>query len=309
MGNVVAGLEPQIEILYKQGVGSKWICDRLGLPRTAAKAVRCHLIARKLHDPNRKPPKGPRHTTPEEVAKKELRYAAKRAAIEARKAERAKQTADRRCKREAEAKALGTTVATLYYYRNHEALKAKQKVKALAYYQENKHDPDFKEKRRAVFKSWRTRNPEKLKEGRRKWAERNPGYFSTKRKEWMQTDAGRAYLRDYRKRPAQKLLRGQRKRLKELIKKGRATSVLRSDFLGCSPVELVYYIERQFTRGMHWSNYGQWHIDHIRPCASFNLLDPEQVKQCWHFSNLRPLWAEDNIEKSDRWDGQQLLAV
>ena len=50
---------------------------------------------------------------------------------------------------------------------------------------------------------------------------------------------------------------------------------------------------------MTWQNYGDgWHIDHIHPCAAFDLTDPEQQKACFHWSNLQPLWAIDNFRKS-----------
>jgi hypothetical protein len=50
---------------------------------------------------------------------------------------------------------------------------------------------------------------------------------------------------------------------------------------------------------MSWDNHGKhgWHIDHIRPCASFDFSDPEQQQQCFHYSNLQPLWAGDNLSK------------
>jgi hypothetical protein len=53
---------------------------------------------------------------------------------------------------------------------------------------------------------------------------------------------------------------------------------------------------------MSWGNYGLhgWHVDHIIPCASFDLTDPEQQRQCFHYTNLQPLWAEDNLRKSDK---------
>ena len=56
-----------------------------------------------------------------------------------------------------------------------------------------------------------------------------------------------------------------------------------------------------FHPGMSWDNYGSaWHIDHIRPCSSFDFSDPEQQKKCFHFSNLQPLWDEINTVKSNR---------
>ncbi len=92
-----------------------------------------------------------------------------------------------------------------------------------------------------------------------------------------------------------------RTRLRELVlNKSARTSTL----TGCTGSELVEHLTRQFENGMSWENYGfyGWHIDHIRPCASFDLTDPEQQRECFHFSNLQPLWAEDNLRKSDHWN-------
>lgn len=74
--------------------------------------------------------------------------------------------------------------------------------------------------------------------------------------------------------------------------------------VGCSLEQLVSHIEQQFQTGMTWSNYSHstWHVDHIRPCASFDLTDPAQQRECFHFSNLQPLWAADNMRKNDKWE-------
>ena len=53
---------------------------------------------------------------------------------------------------------------------------------------------------------------------------------------------------------------------------------------------------------MSWENMGEWHLDHIRPCASFDLTDPDQQRQCFHYSNLQPLWASDNLSKRHSWE-------
>lgn len=81
--------------------------------------------------------------------------------------------------------------------------------------------------------------------------------------------------------------------------KGQSKSARTADLVGCTMEELRCHLERQFLPGMTWENYGKhgWHIDHIRPCASFDLTDPEQQRQCFHYTNLQPLWAADNIRK------------
>ena len=72
--------------------------------------------------------------------------------------------------------------------------------------------------------------------------------------------------------------------------------------IGCSYADLKTHLESLFLDGMSWDNFGLWHIDHIRPCASFDLTDPEQQKQCFHYTNLQPLWALDNRRKYCKWE-------
>lgn len=69
--------------------------------------------------------------------------------------------------------------------------------------------------------------------------------------------------------------------------------------LGCTIEYLKQYLESKFQLGMSWDNYGfyGWHIDHIVPLASFDLTDINQVKKACHYTNLQPLWAEDNLRK------------
>jgi hypothetical protein len=74
------------------------------------------------------------------------------------------------------------------------------------------------------------------------------------------------------------------------------------DVVGCSPNELKLHIESQFKEGMTWDNHGRsgWHIDHIMPCASFNLKDPNEQLVCFNYTNLQPLWWYENIAKNDK---------
>jgi hypothetical protein len=76
-----------------------------------------------------------------------------------------------------------------------------------------------------------------------------------------------------------------------------------ADLIGCTIEELRQHLEAQFINSMNWNNYGRtgWHIDHIRPCASFDLTDAEQQRQCFHYTNLQPLWAAENIRKGAKW--------
>lgn len=66
--------------------------------------------------------------------------------------------------------------------------------------------------------------------------------------------------------------------------------------------DLRRHLERQFTKGMSWDNFGDWHIDHIVPISSFTFTSAgdEQFKQCWSLTNLRPLWARENMSKAAR---------
>lgn len=70
-------------------------------------------------------------------------------------------------------------------------------------------------------------------------------------------------------------------------------------YLGCSIKDLKIHLEKQFTEGMNWDNKGKfgWHIDHIKPLNTFNLENIDEIKACWHYTNLRPLWWYDNIRR------------
>ena len=74
------------------------------------------------------------------------------------------------------------------------------------------------------------------------------------------------------------------------------------ELLGCTIEEARSHLESQFSEGMSWENAGEWHIDHIRPCASFDLTYPEQQMMCFHHTNLQPLWAKDNLSKNASFD-------
>jgi hypothetical protein len=73
--------------------------------------------------------------------------------------------------------------------------------------------------------------------------------------------------------------------------------------LGYGVAELKEHLQGLFTEGMTCENYGDWHIDHKKPCALFDQTDEQQFGQCWALSNLQPLWKHDNLKKSSKYAG------
>ena len=112
-------------------------------------------------------------------------------------------------------------------------------------------------------------------------------------------------IREYYKDPNKKLRRTIGSRILQAVKHGytEGTKVASSmRLVGCSIDELRHHLEAQFTDGMAWDNMGRggWHIDHIIPCAFFDLTKPNHQKLCFNYQNLQPLWEKDNIIKGDK---------
>jgi len=98
-----------------------------------------------------------------------------------------------------------------------------------------------------------------------------------------------------------KILNNFRRRLLRALKDERKSSSS-LNLLGCTSKDLKKYLESQFIEDMSWDNYGLhgWHIDHIKPCAKFDLSKESEQRACFHYTNLQPLWAEKNWLKSDK---------
>jgi hypothetical protein len=111
-------------------------------------------------------------------------------------------------------------------------------------------------------------------------------------------ERARAYHRAHKHDPLYLLPMYLRSRLLIAVKHDQKSGSAVRD-LGCSIPEFKAYIARQFLPGMSWDNWSRsgWHLDHIRPLVSFDLTDPEQLKQAVHYTNLRPLWAPENLRK------------
>lgn len=108
----------------------------------------------------------------------------------------------------------------------------------------------------------------------------------------------RSWKRKYCKKPEVRLATNIRKRVNSALKKWNRGYKGKLKLIGCTKEELRDYLEKQFKLGMSWDNYGEWHVDHIQPLCSFNLLDDKELAKAAHYTNLRPLWAKDNLKKS-----------
>lgn len=105
----------------------------------------------------------------------------------------------------------------------------------------------------------------------------------------------------YKKDIRYKLKKNLRGRIFQSIK-GNDKSLNTMFLIGCEIDYFMFHIQNQFTNDMSWDNYGDWHIDHIKPCASFDLSKPVEQRKCFHFKNLQPLWAEDNNKKRAKYE-------
>jgi len=150
-------------------------------------------------------------------------------------------------------------------------------------------------------KVYRKKNKDKIKQ----YLEKNKDKFKQQRKEYniKNADKKRQYQKNKIKNDIQyKLSRNLRKRLHSAIKNNQKLGSAVKD-LGCTIDELKIYLESKFQEGMTWENwnlYG-WHIDHIKPLSLFDLTDKNQFLQAVHYTNLQPLWAEDNLSKNDKY--------
>lgn len=84
-----------------------------------------------------------------------------------------------------------------------------------------------------------------------------------------------------------------------LLVRGLAEYDSLKELVGCDHETLKVHLESLFQEGMSWENYGKhgWHVDHIKPCIAFDLTNKAQAMQCFHFTNLQPLWASENWSK------------
>ena len=176
-----------------------------------------------------------------------------------------------------------------------------------AYYQANKekhkaYNEVNKEERKEYNKAWREKNKEREKERQKAWREANrekqKAYYEANR------EKRKAYMKErWKTDPLFKLKRSLRCASGKAWK-GKTKPKTTEKLLGCTYNDFKDYITAQFVGNMSWDNYGDaWHIDHIIPLATVeDVSQTELISSLCHFSNLQPLFAEDNISKNDRLD-------
>ncbi len=174
---------------------------------------------------------------------------------------------------------------------------------------------------------WRKKNPDKCRESSAKWARTHHKECCIIRNRWRNKNLDKSRLstaiwaqNNPQKRRAAAIKRASNTnhRLIQNIRRSIHRGLLGNsktghtiELLGCSVEYLRQHLENLFIEDMSWDNYGKygWHIDHIIPLSYFDMSDPEQQKRAWHYTNLQPLWAKDNLIKGNRIKERQLILL
>lgn len=169
-------------------------------------------------------------------------------------------------------------------YKHQHYLKNKEKYNKKSKLYREQHKEDMKE----YFKKHREQNKEKISAKKREHYQKNKKIINQKALEIVKKDPKKRILKSLRNRII-KVLRGTSK----------SDSTLK--LLGCSVEDFKFHLEKQFYSDISWDNYGlRWHIDHIIPCAAYDLSIEEDQRKCFHYTNMRPLLAEENLSKNDK---------
>jgi hypothetical protein len=162
-----------------------------------------------------------------------------------------------------------------------------------------------------VGKEHRNKNKESIKERKHNWYEENKTEIIKQHKDWKANNkqSNNKYQRERRKRDINFKIRDNLTTRVWFALKGGIKSAGTIELLGCSIECLKSHLEGKFTEGMNWGNYGRggWEIDHIKPCSLFDLSKPEQQKECFNYTNLQPLWWQDNNKKSNKTTVPQMF--
>ena len=187
-------------------------------------------------------------------------------------------------------------------------LAERRRASRRAYYLKNK------EKILSQGKSFREANQEKISARKKEWEAKNPQKERLAKYYQQNKQAIAVKMKLYRQENKEKNNERSRARYKNdigyrlvITLRNRVGDILKTkknirniDLLGCSMNHLKEHLQSKFKKGMTWDNYGNWHIDHIIPCASFDLTSENHQRRCFHYTNLQPLWAKENLSKKDK---------
>jgi hypothetical protein len=176
------------------------------------------------------------------------------------------------------------------------------KATKIAYYERNRErileqKREYYLRKKEVINNYRERNKSKISAQNSRWHSKNRERVRERKRE---------YNRRRYKNPQNRIESSIRRRIGKLLR-----GTLKPDhseaLLGCSFEEFMNYIAAKFKPGMSMENYGRkWHIDHIMPCSAFDMRDEEQARRCFHFTNMRPMWAKANMRKGSKITEPQL---
>jgi len=178
------------------------------------------------------------------------------------------------------------------------------KTKRTIYSKKRNENPEIKEKMRINSARHYQENKESIRTRHREYYKENKEKMNELTKKWYNENKERVnkYIRERKEtNPSFKIRVNLASRICKAIKPGHK-SAKTMNLIGCTIEELKQHLQEKFEDGMTFDNYGEWHIDHIKPCIAFNLLDPEEQRKCFNWENLQPLWAKDNMSKGGKLD-------
>jgi len=156
------------------------------------------------------------------------------------------------------------------------------------YYLENK------ERLKPIRELWKQNNKQKQSELSKNW------YAKNKTEKLKKNTINEKYQMIHN--PIYRLTKNLRTRIPNALN-GKVKYKGTIQLLGCTINELKKYLEKQFTDKMNWDNYGScWHVDHIKPCSLFNFLNESEQMECFHYTNLQPLEAKENLKKYNKFN-------
>lgn len=195
------------------------------------------------------------------------------------------------------------TYREIYNKKYNKEHKEQKKISSKKHYLQNKEKiinrakiyySDHKKEKKEYIKKYQEEHKDELKIYKKKYQEEHKKQNNKHANERRKTDINFKISGNLRSRV-------------RLVLKGNTKSASTIKLLGC-PVEfLIAYLQSKFTKGMTWENHGrgwgdkglkEWHIDHIKPCSKFDLSKESEQRKCFHYSNLQPLWALDNLSKT-----------